>query len=148
MTTENKTDSGQKKFSRRERFWLAATAVGLAGLLLMAAWLQPSPKGYGTHRRLGLPPCTFLTLVGRPCPSCGMTTAWAYLMKGQWLEALRANAGGALLCLLAVAAVPWLLGSAIRGAWFFGPLRDATIAWIAAVVFAVMSIQWLCRLLT
>jgi hypothetical protein len=125
---------------------LAAAGAGLQGLLLTAAWLEPSPDGRGTHRQLGLPPCAFLTLFSRPCPTCGMTTAWAYLMKGQWQNACRANAGGTLLGVLAATAVPWLLGSAIRGTWLGGPMRDTVIAWIATVVLLVTLIDWAFRL--
>jgi hypothetical protein len=146
ITTENKTDGNRRRLGRRERLALAAVGLVLVGLLAVAVWIPPSPTGYGAHRRLGLPPCMFLTLFGRPCPTCGMTTAWAHLMKGHWLAALQANAGGALLCLLASAAAPWTLGSAIRGAWLAGPPRDVTIAWIAVVVFAVVLIQWIGRL--
>jgi hypothetical protein len=138
---------GRTTLSRRDRLLLAAAGAGLLGLLLVAAWLEPSPNGRGTHRQLGLPPCTFLTLFGRPCPTCGMTTAWACLMKGQWQNACRANAGGTLLGILAATAVPWLLGSAMRGAWLGGPLGDSTIAWIATAVLLVTLIDWAFRLL-
>ena len=97
--------------------WLAAAGVGLLGLLATAAVLRPSPSGHGTHQQLGLPPCTFWVLFHRPCPTCGMTTAWAHLMRGEWIDACRANTGGVLLGVLAMVAAPWLLGSAIRGRW-------------------------------
>ena len=97
---------------------------------------EPSPPGYGTHQQLGLPPCTFWVLFGRPCPTCGMTTAWAHLMRGEWLDACRANAGGALLGLLAMVAAPWLLGSADSRpiGWALAPSERAA-AWISAIRF-------------
>jgi hypothetical protein len=58
-------------------------AVGLAlaapsgAVLGIARWLDPSPKGYGTHLQLGLGECTMMHLTGYPCPMCGMTTAFS-----------------------------------------------------------------------
>ncbi len=76
-----------------------------------------------------------------------MTTAWAHLVRGQWSDAARANLGGALLGLGAVAAVPWLFGSALRGAWLgVSPNRAAT-AWILTALLLVTLIDWVVRLL-
>lgn len=142
----NTNETGRTTFSRRERLWLAAAGVGLLGLLALAALLCPSPLGHGTHRQLGLPPCTFLVLFGRPCPTCGMTTAWAHLAQGQWGDAARANLGGALLGLGAVAAVPWLIGSALRGAWLGVLPNRAAAAWILTTLLLVTLIDWFIRL--
>lgn len=109
----------------------------LAGMLAIGAWLTPDPSGRGTHQQLGLPPCTFSLMVGRPCPSCGMTTSWTYLMHAQPWAALQANIGGVLLALPALLAVPWLLLSAALGRdltrrpgemiWLLGTLAIASI---------------------
>jgi hypothetical protein len=127
---------------------LAAAGIGLLGLLAIAAMLEPSPLGHGTHQQLGLPPCTFWVLFGRPCPTCGMTTAWAHLVRGEWVDAGRANLGGALLGLLAIAATPWLLGSAVRGDWLGVSPSGAAAAWIAITILLVTLIDWAFRLLT
>ncbi len=123
-------------------------AAGLLGLLTVAAMLEPSPLGHGTHQQLGLPPCTFWVLFGRPCPTCGMTTAWAHLVRGQWVSALRANVGGTLLGMLAIVAVPWLLGSAGRGAWFGVSPNGTAAAWISTTILVVIFIDWAIRLLS
>ena len=107
-----RTRLDERRFPGATGFGWRRRAVGLLGLLAIAAMLKPSPLGHGTHQQLGLPPCTFWVLFGRPCPTCGMTTAWAHLVRGQWVDACRANLGGALLGLLAMVAAPWLLGSA------------------------------------
>lgn len=77
-----------------------------------------------------------------------MTTAWAHLVRGECVEACRANVGGTLLGLLAMVAGPWLLASAIRGRWLgVWPSRRAA-AWILTTVFFVTLIDWIVRLLT
>ena len=138
--------NGRRVFSRRERVWLAAGGVGLLGLLSLAAFLTPDPHGHGTHRQLGLPPCTFLALTGRPCPTCGMTTAWAYLVRGQWRDAFRTNVGGTLLGMLAVVAAPWLWFSAIRGNWLGISPNGAAVAYISAAIALITLIDWVFRL--
>jgi hypothetical protein len=75
-----------------------------------------------------------------------MTTAWAYLVRGDWQNALRTNVGGTLLGLLAAAAVAWLLGSAIRGAWWLVSPRGDVAAWISTVLLAVTLVDWVVRL--
>ena len=67
------------------------------GLLVVATQLQPNPAGLGTHQQLGLPPCSFRVLLGIRCPGCGMTTSWAYFVRGQWGASMSVNAGGFLL---------------------------------------------------
>jgi hypothetical protein len=146
LTTTDKTE--RTTFCRRDRLLLVAAALGLMGLLAVAAWLEPSPIGMGTHQQLGLPPCTFWMVFGRPCPTCGMTTSWAHLVRGNVVGAFRANAGGALLAMLAIVAVPWLLASARRGKWI-GVLPNGVVAaCISTTILVVILIDWVVRLLS
>ena len=100
--------------SEGERLFLLGT--GLVGLLLLAvaACLTPAQEGHGTHRQLGLPPCTVRVLLGIPCPSCGMTTAWTHFAHGDPAAAARTNFTGLLLAMTALLYAPWALYVAIR----------------------------------
>jgi hypothetical protein len=133
--------------SGRLRLALTLLAIGLAALLGVARALEPNPRGRGTHEQLGLPPCTFVVLFGRPCPSCGMTTAWAWLVRGEVRAALRANASGALMAMLALVGVPWLLASAARGRWLPGTPGPALAAAGAVALVVIALVQWGWRLL-
>jgi hypothetical protein len=135
------------RLSRHDRLFAAVLAVGLLCPLVTAAFLRPDPSGHGTHRQLGLPPCTFLVLFGRRCPSCGMTTAWAHLVRGQVAGALRANVGGTLLGLLALLAEPWLLVSAARGRWLVWEPNTTVVAWVLTGIVVVTLIEWSIRML-
>jgi hypothetical protein len=131
--------------------WLDRAVLALAGSLLLAmlvtaAWLTPSPRGIGTHQQLGLPPCTVVQWFGFRCPSCGMTTSWAYLLRGHVVPALRANAGGALLALSAAACAPWLLVSGLRGRWLIGRPREGLILAVGLLIVVVTLTQWTLRL--
>jgi hypothetical protein len=126
---------------------LALLGVGLSILLGIAAFLQPDPHHYGTHQQLGLPPCSFYVLFGAPCPTCGMTTSWAHFVRGEIPSALRVNAGGAMLALLAILAAPCSLVTAIRGrrpAWL---PDDRWAVWIAGGILTVVLLQWGSRLI-
>jgi len=129
---------------------LSAAILGLALIvpLVVARGLEPDPRNRGTHRQLGLPPCTVVVLFGRPCPACGMTTACAHLVRGHWTNALRANAGGALLGILDLVAVPWLLLSAACGRWLGRVPTSTAMAWAAVLVMLVTLIDWGLRLMT
>ncbi|HVX13254.1 MAG TPA: DUF2752 domain-containing protein [Pirellulales bacterium] len=127
---------------------MAAIALGLLAALTVAGMLRPDPNGFGTHRQLGLPPCTFVWLLGVRCPSCGMTTSWSHAVRGHWLAALGANTGGALLAGMAMLAGPWLLASAVRGRWLIGRPGDRTLAVVACVLIATTLLDWIYRLAT
>jgi hypothetical protein len=130
-----------------QRIALAALALALLALLVAAGILTPDARGHGTHQQLGLPPCTFYLIFQRPCPACGMTTAWAWLLRGEIGRALAANAGGTLLACLSLAGVPWLSISAFRGQWLGGRPGEWMIAGIAGTVSLVTAGQWLWRML-
>lgn len=138
--------NGQTRLNRQERLRLAAIGLGLALPLLVAMILTPDARGHGTHQQLGLPPCTFVVLFGWRCPTCGMTTSWAHLVRGELVESLRANTGGTLLGVLNLLAVAWLLLSAARGRWTPRPLGATAGAWLAVSVTAVVLIDWAIRL--
>lgn len=130
----------------RRRLLVAMAGAGLLGLLGVAALLTPSGRGFGTHQQLGLPPCSFYVLYGRPCPTCGSTTAFVKLVRGDWFGALRANVGGTILGVLAAMAGPWLLLSAARGRWLGRPPSGEVAGGVAGVILAVMFVQWIIRL--
>ncbi|MCH7700595.1 MAG: DUF2752 domain-containing protein [Planctomycetes bacterium] len=84
---------------RPNRARLVAGLVLLAGVVVLAvaAWLEPDPAGYGTHRQLGISACGMMATTGVPCPTCGMTTAFSLAIRGRWIEAVKAQAAGTLL---------------------------------------------------
>jgi hypothetical protein len=135
------------RLGRPTRWALAVAALGAVGVLATARALEPDPRGYGTHVRLGLPPCQFFAVTGYRCPSCGMTTAFACVVRGRLGAAWRANPAGSLLAPLCALLVPWLLAAAIGGKpWGFRTLdRPLTVFVVAAVALSLVA--WTVRLL-
>jgi hypothetical protein len=92
-----------------QRFLAGAMAIAALGVLVMAIRLAPSPSGMGTHTDLGLQECAFLDRTGLPCPSCGMTTSFAYFVRGNWLASGYVQPMGLALALIVGISV-WICG--------------------------------------
>ena len=125
---------------------LVLVGVGIIAALATARCLTPNPNGFGTHEQLGLAPCTFATIFGMPCPSCGMTTSWAHLTRGDLWQAARCNIGGLVAGLTAMIVGPWALVSGIRGRWLFGQPRLRYVLTLAIATYLAIVGQWLVRL--
>lgn len=146
MNVSQTRESEQAVLSGRKRLGVLLLALGLVAPLGVATALRPDGRGFGTHQQLGLPPCTFLVLFGRRCPSCGMTTSWAYLVRGQIAGALAANTGGTLLGALTAVAAVWLLASGLRGRWLGWVPNTTLVTWLLVGVGAVTFVDWVIRL--
>jgi small-conductance mechanosensitive channel len=126
---------------------MIASALGLMVVLGLARWLEPSPRGFGTHTQLGLAPCAFAIVTGRLCPTCGMTTSFAWFARGRLDRSWRANPAGSLLAPTCVALIPWLLFGALFGRPpGFRSLEQPLIGLVVATV-ALSLISWTIRLI-
>ena len=77
-----------------------AIAAAAASVLGVAAYLEPSPAGLGTHSQLlNLPSCGWIAAMDIPCPTCGMTTAFSHVADGNLLAAVITQPLGALLAM-------------------------------------------------
>jgi len=132
------------------RYRLAVLSLALIGLtpLVIASLIQPNPSGLGSHRQLHLPPCGFYEQTGYPCPTCGMTTAFTYLVRGRFFHAFTVQPAGAL------AALACLIFTTITTYSAFTARRlDNLICWIAlhrihliiiGLTIFLLSWGWLC----
>ncbi|MBI3838884.1 MAG: DUF2752 domain-containing protein [Planctomycetia bacterium] len=126
----------------------ALVGAGLLAMLVLAFQLRPDPRGWGTHEQLGLPRCTFLAWVGKRCPACGMTTAWANFVQGRPIAALRAHAAGTLLAVVAVVASIAALVMAARGKKLAWQPGETATAGLAMALVGLILLEWTFRLLT
>jgi len=99
----------------RRRIWAALLLVVCGAVLGLAAWLRPDPRGYGTHQQLGFGKCGLLVTTGLPCPTCGMTTAFAYTVRGRLLAAFLAQPAGMVFALATIAAAGGALWVLVTG---------------------------------
>jgi hypothetical protein len=131
--------------SSARRLALAGIGIGLVALLLTARGLKPDPRGFGTHEQLGLTPCGFYSWTGWPCPTCGATTAWAYVLRADFAGAMNANLAGTMLCLVAMVGVPWLLMSASLGRWWAVKPTPYGLLGVGSGLMVIAMLDWLRR---
>jgi hypothetical protein len=125
---------------------LVVIAVFLTGIFTIALSLNPYRDGkvwtHGTHEQLGLPECSFLRVTGRPCPSCGMTTSFALLVRGDLWNSLRANCAGTILALCCLAVIPWGLWCALRGRLYVIHSIEWALSRLVVLFLVVMLVRW------
>lgn len=132
--------------SLRGRVLLGAWSAFLVAGFALAASLEPDPRGYGTHQRLGLPPCSFQILFDINCPSCGSTTCFSRFVRGQWLAAARANASAFILALVCAAMVPWSWYSIWSGRLWKVDAPATAFMWLLIGLCVLSFGQWIIRL--
>jgi hypothetical protein len=93
-------------YNRVDKSVAVGLLVSACSLLAVALWLMPAAIGYGTHTQLGLPPCAFLQVTHLPCPSCGLTTCFAWAVRLQFKKAFQANAFGIFAFMVTVSLIP------------------------------------------
>ena len=133
--------------ARYVRAMLLVIGVALAAVFGVALYLNPynadgTPRTMATHTTLGLPPCNFVLMTGKPCPSCGMTTSFALLMHGDLGNSLRANAVGTLLAAFCLALIPWNLACAIRGRTYFVWSIETALTRLVVVFLVLLLVRW------
>jgi hypothetical protein len=96
---------------------MAAVVVAACclGVLLLAAWLNPNPQGHGTHTQLGMPACGWAAAFNHPCPTCGMTTSFAYAAHLRFWESFKTQPFAFLLAVGTAAGFWVALHVAITG---------------------------------
>ena len=130
----------------RSLFWttvgrLSVTAAA-AFVVCVSAWLAPSPTGVGTHCQLGMPPCAFHLATGLPCPSCGMTTAFAHMARLNIVAALDAQPFGTALSILVVAAGVAALYCAVFNRSLLGIASRIFTKRTAVIIILVFLLTW------
>jgi hypothetical protein len=121
-------------------------AVGCLAVLLVAAALTPDAGGLGTHTKLGMPECGWITAFEQPCPTCGMTTSFASAADGRILASAAVQPAGAALAIATAAAFWTLLHAAVFGsriARVFAPLWRTRWILLGA---AALILAWLYKL--
>lgn len=130
------------------RFGAAAVAVACLSLLVVASRLHPAPAGYDTHTQLGMPPCGWAVYFGKPCATCGMTTAFAHAAHFELWSSFKAQPMGALLALATAVGFWAALHVAINGSSlgiFLARLLTPRLLWCVA---ALTLVAWVYKFVT
>lgn len=128
---------------RVERVVLGVCVVVAVAALGFSLWVEPGCEG---GRGLGLGPCPVLAETGRPCLTCGMTTAFAYGARLQWGGSIGAQPFGWLLFVLTMTAGAGSLYALARRRSLtraIGRLHPATLPVATVVLYCLMIGSWL-----
>jgi hypothetical protein len=134
--------------SASARVAAALLAAACLAILSLAAWLKPNAAGHGTHRSLGLPNCGWVVTIGKPCPTCGMTTAFAHAAHRSPVKALTAQPMGALLALMTAGGFWASVHVAVTGSRLgslVGSMMSARVLWALG---ALTAAAWAYKLAT
>ena len=123
---------------------MLALAVALACLapLVTALFVTPSPTGVGTHLALGLQPCLSERRFGIPCPTCGMTTSFAYFVRGQLLPSLYVQPMGTVLAFSSAMVFCAALYEVVTGRAIHRLLRMVQGGYYLWVGFGLLIAAW------
>lgn len=137
------------RVARITRLSLLVIGFLLAVIFGIAFWINPydadgQPRTMATHTQLGMPPCNFVVMTGKPCPACGMTTSFALLVRGDVLASLKANWAGSLIAVLWALTMVWAIASGIKGRPLFIPRGKGEMVLTVSVgiVLTLMLARW------
>ncbi|MGA2499866.1 MAG: DUF2752 domain-containing protein [Tepidisphaeraceae bacterium] len=131
-----------RKLTGRGRCVALGIALCCIAPLITALFITPSPTGVGTHQELGLRPCQFERQFGVPCPTCGMTTSFAYFVRGRLLPSLYVQPMGTMLAfscgMVSLTAVYELM----TGRALHRLLRMTPAGYYLWTAFALLIVAW------
>ena len=136
--------------------WVRGGLMCVAAFLILifsiAIYLDPyirdssgqiiAARRFATHTTMGLPPCTFYEKTGLPCPSCGMTTSFALLIRGDLWHSVQANFAGTLLGSFCLFLIPWSLACIWKQRLLLVRSFETMFTICIAVLMAVMMLRW------
>lgn len=123
----------------RVRNWLL-----LGGFVAWLAYTRFFWQLAGTH--VTMPGCPFLALTGHPCPFCGGTRSFAFMWRGDLVDAVRYYPLIPLLFVATAVAVPLLA----IGLWTGRDVRLQLPRWARtaglATLLAALAVSWSLKL--
>ena len=132
---------------KRGRIILTLICLFLMAGFSVSISLTPNPAGLGTHQALGLPPCTFVSIFGYPCPTCGFTTSFSHFVRGQLIQSARANIAGLTLACMCFAMIPWGIASLCVGRLWRIEDPHRIALWLVGTVTGLSLVQWVVRMI-
>ena len=123
-------------------YLIIAALLGPLGLAVMAVFLKPDERGFGTHEQLGMSPCFLLERFGFPCPGCGVTTSVTLASRGRLLESLLTQPLGFVLAVGTVLFSLWALYGVLRGKDLYKAFMKLPLRTLGVGVIAVTLLSW------
>ena len=96
---------------------------------------------------MGLPNCTMVVMLGYPCPTCGMTTAFSHVVRGQFIDAFKAQPAGLIFALAVIATVPVSLSVVVTGKVWMVNWHRTSPAKLAVIAVLILLGGWVYKVL-
>ena len=145
MTTGAKTNAGERR--TLEHWVLLVLGIGaLALLVVLGTLVEPDPRGFGTHEKLGLGPCKMMQWFGTPCPGCGVTTSISLAAHGRLGASFVNQPFGLLVALILAFSGGWMIVQQFRGVDLYHDLRQRRLGGIGLVLLALMLVAWIYKI--
>jgi hypothetical protein len=135
-------------FGRSWEHWilLGAAFAGVAIMLVLGLFVDPDPRGFGTHESLGLPPCKTMLWWNVPCPGCGVTTSVSLAAHGRFWASMRNQPFGFLVALALPAFAVWCTWQTLRGRDLNNAVHRVRFGKWVFLVVGVMLAAWLYKI--
>ena len=135
-------------FVKGERIFLGVISLLCLVLISIGLILKLDPSGLGTHTQLGLPPCEFLLSTGKPCITCGATTAFVLCAHGRIFEGFKTHPFGAFVFFACIFIAFSCIKALVTGNSLL--LKVAILPWGSIIIFiiAFALLSWIYKLLT
>lgn len=132
--------------SSEHRVLLALALALPVGLVALGLFLDPDPRGWGTHEQLGFQPCFPMSHWNVPCPGCGVTTAVSLAVHGRPLASLRTQPFGVVVLATAALVAVGALALHRRGRDLSEALPRLPWRRLVLVLGGLMLVAWLYKL--
>jgi hypothetical protein len=116
-------------------------AIALLGLLV-----DPDPRGFGTHEKLGLAPCRAIQWWNIPCPGCGVTTSVTQIAHGDFLAGFVTQPFGWVVVGTAVTAAVWAIVGVVRGRDLYRDLQSRDLRLAGLFAACAMVVSWIYKI--
>jgi hypothetical protein len=125
---------------------LAGALSGVLGIALLGVLVDPDPRGFGTHEKLGLAPCRTIEWWNIPCPGCGVTTSVTQIAHGDFLGAFVTQPFGWVVVGGALVAALWALLGVARGRDLYRDLKSRDLKLAGVLAACAMVVSWIYKL--
>ncbi len=140
------TEPTTKKRGVEHWFFLAMAGCVVIAFVVLGVFISPDERGFGTHEKLGFPPCAVLEATGIPCPGCGVTTSVSLAANGRFVDSFVNQPFGLFFALASAAYALWAFWTHARGGDLHETVRKFRLGKWALRLGIAMGVAWVYKI--